>query len=167
MVFNHWKHIFPNPSLNNLVCNIQERCAKMTLTFHILGQPVAKGRPRISTRSGYPIAYTPQKTRNAEADLRSQIISQLPVTFRPLEGPIILAIHFYIQKPKSARKKDLYPTTRPDIDNYIKSVLDAMNTVVFYDDNQVVFLSASKEYGTPGITIVVDEPQLQPPQPQP
>ena len=138
-----------------------------SLTFHILGAPVAKGRPRISTRSGYPIAYTPQKTRAAEADLRSQIISQLPVAFRPLEGPVIVAIRFYMQRPKSLKKSITYPCNkRGDLDNYIKSVFDAMNTVVFYDDCQVVFLSASKEYGTPGITIVVDEPD-KPDEPQP
>lgn len=76
-------------------------------------------------------------------------------------------MRFYLQRPKSLKKTIQYPCNkRGDLDNYIKTVFDAMNTVVFYDDSQVIFLSASKEYGTPGITIVVDEPQLQPPQPQ-
>lgn len=130
----------------------------MTLAFRILGQPTPKGRPRISTHSGYPIAYTPARTRSAEADLRAQLVSQLPASFTPLGGPLIISMRFYLQKPKSKPKKVTHHTTKPDLDNMQKLVLDAMNTVVFRDDNQIVFISASKEYGIPGITIIVDEP---------
>ena len=39
------------------------------------------------------------------------------------------------------------PAPRGDIDNYVKSVFDAFNGVVWEDDAQVVELRARKEYG--------------------
>lgn len=39
-----------------------------------------------------------------------------------------------------------HPTGRPDLDNYVKSVLDGCAAVVFTDDKVVVELFASKRY---------------------
>ena len=39
-----------------------------------------------------------------------------------------------------------YRTSRPDIDNLFKFVLDALNGVFWIDDSQVVMCSLSKEY---------------------
>ena len=50
------------------------------------------------------------------------------------------------------------PTTKPDTDNYLKGVLDALNTVVFKDDSQVVGMVAQKFYSCePRIEIIVVE----------
>ena len=39
------------------------------------------------------------------------------------------------------------PTSRPDVDNYVKAILDAINTIVVADDSQVVELRAAKKFG--------------------
>ena len=60
--------------------------------------------------------------------------------------------------PKSTTKKarlaimqeDIRPQTKPDCDNIIKIVLDALNGVAYYDDKQVVCVSCNKYYGEMG-----------------
>ena len=52
----------------------------------------------------------------------------------------------------------ILPAKRPDLDNYVKMVLDACESVVYIDDKQVVRLRASKVYGeTPGIEVTFIE----------
>ena len=46
------------------------------------------------------------------------------------------------------------PTKKPDIDNIAKSILDAMNRFIIYDDNQVVKISVEKKYDTEDKTYI-------------
>ena len=52
----------------------------------------------------------------------------------------------YKIKPKSYSKKVKYWTKKPDIDNMIKLVLDAMNKIFYQDDAQIVELKCIKKY---------------------
>lgn len=123
------------------------------MEFRIIGEPVAKGRPKM-TRQGH--AYTPAKTRTAETNVRAQVVAQLPSGFIPLKGAIHIQAIFYRQRPKSDPKR-IFPTTRCDIDNYMKLLMDAINTVVFEDDSQVVDIEMKKRFGVPGIWLSVEE----------
>jgi Holliday junction resolvase RusA-like endonuclease len=64
---------------------------------------------------------------------------------------------FNVQRPKSAKRDR--PTTRPDIDNYAKLVLDALNGFVWADDSQVVKIEAVKRYAkeSVGTSVRVEE----------
>ena len=56
----------------------------------------------------------------------------------------------------AALSGELRPTTRPDVDNYVKAALDAINEIVVRDDSLVVELTAAKRYATsPRLTITV------------
>jgi Holliday junction resolvase RusA-like endonuclease len=124
----------------------------------ILGDPVAKGRPKLTSFGGHARAYTPAKTRMAEDHIRSQIANQLPKGFVPFACPIWITIGIYKSKPKHAKKTDIYPSRRPDLDNYIKTVLDAMNMVVFQDDALICSIKAQKDYDAiPRIEIEINE----------
>ena len=48
----------------------------------------------------------------------------------------------------------LMPATKPDCDNLAKTVLDALNGVLWLDDAQVVDLSVSKRYAAEPHTVV-------------
>ena len=122
-----------------------------TVTVTVDGKPVAKGRARVT---GAGFAYTPAKTRKFEAHARS--MAQLEMDGRPpITGPVSLHVHVELPVPKSWSKRrwqaaivgDIAPTTRPDIDNYLKAGLDALNGIVIADDSQVVMLVARKVYG--------------------
>lgn len=67
-------------------------------------------------------------------------------------------IKAYYSIPKSFSKSKhgeaafgyIRPTTKPDSDNIIKVVLDALNGVAYYDDKQVVCVSCNKYYAENG-----------------
>lgn len=116
-----------------------------TIEFKIPLEPTAKGRPRMSMVHGRPIAFTPKETRIAEAVMKQYAIEamQKQNDGRPLEGVLNVWAWFYLRRPKSVRRA--YPTTKPDLDNYIKT-MDAFNGVVWMDDSQVVGIFARKLY---------------------
>lgn len=111
-------------------------------------------------KNGRMWKYTPAKTREAEAKVREQILDQLPKKFTPLKAPLSVTLKIQRARPKS-RKKQAYPDTRPDLDNYAKLYLDAMNGLVFEDDSQIVALIATKNYSngieTTGALITINE----------
>ena len=52
----------------------------------------------------------------------------------------------------------MFPKVKPDLDNVVKAVLDALNGVVYRDDAQVVNLVATKRYATePRVEVYVFE----------
>lgn len=52
----------------------------------------------------------------------------------PLEEPLTVCIEFTLLKPKSVAKKRQHPSVEPDLDNLEKSVLDAINGLIYTDD---------------------------------
>ncbi|MEY5098772.1 MAG: hypothetical protein RJA36_1491 [Pseudomonadota bacterium] len=107
---------------------------------------IGKGRNRWSTRNGVPHMHTPQKTIDAEKDLKGVLTLALPPGFELIRFPVQLLIDVRkaITLSWSKRKKAdaeanlIRPTAKPDSDNIIKLVSDAANKVVWVDDTQVV-----------------------------
>ena len=67
----------------------------------------------------------------------------------PVEGAVRITAVFTCRRPanKIWKTKDMPPypkTTRPDVDNYAKCVLDALNGLAYRDDSQVVDLHVVK-----------------------
>jgi Holliday junction resolvase RusA-like endonuclease len=118
------------------------------VTVVIAGEPVAKARPRLTRRG---IAYTPAHTRKYEA--HGRLAAQLAMGDRPpIEVPVRLELVADLPIPDSwsGRRRalavtgDLLPTSRPDVDNYIKAGLDSLNEIVVREDSQIVEISARK-----------------------
>ncbi len=54
--------------------------------------------------------------------------------------------------------ESISPTKKPDIDNIIKIILDAMNKFAFKDDTQVTKLEIEKKYArSPKVYIKIEE----------
>ena len=124
------------------------------ITIHVPGPPVAKARARHGrTRAGKPITYTDAKTKNYEA-LVAVSAAQAMAGRPPLDSALQCELMFWLAPPRSWSKKktaaalagEVLPTSRPDIDNFIKSVCDACNGVVWTDDSRVWSLLAQKRY---------------------
>ena len=71
---------------------------------------------------------------------------------------------FYIPKRKSKKFKEAAleakerPTKKPDADNIVKAILDALNGLVYKDDSCIVELSCVKYYSdVPSVEVYVDE----------
>lgn len=127
--------------------------------FRIDWEPVAKGRPRLAVVGGNARAYTPAKTRHAEASIRYLIRKQEPICL-PRDTPLCVSIVFRCARPKSLPKRVLFHTKKPDLDNLLKTILDAGNNgLLWWDDAQIVSLSVRKEYtvSSPEIVVQVQE----------
>lgn len=106
-------------------------------------EPVAKARPRLG-RNGR--TYTPAKTASFEKAVK--LLLKREVSGRAkFTGALSLGITFAIRRPKSVSpKKRLYPTCKPDLDNYVKAVMDAGNGILWDDDATICELKAEKRY---------------------
>jgi Holliday junction resolvase RusA-like endonuclease len=122
-----------------------------SITITVAGEPVAKGRPRM-TRRGF--TYTPAHTRKYEA--HGRLAAQLAMDGRPpIEGPVRVELLAELPIPASWSNKkraraitgDVLPIGCPDLDNFVKSAQDAINEIVIRDDSQIIEVSARKRYG--------------------
>jgi Holliday junction resolvase RusA-like endonuclease len=133
------------------------------VTFHVPGAVVGKMRARIGKVGSHARMFTPEKTVNYEVSVRYQAADAM--LCHPLfEGPVQVNLLIGVQIPASWSKKKqaqalagtVLPTSKPDLDNSIKSVFDAMNGVVYRDDAQVVTTVTKKRYReAPGLWVTV------------
>lgn len=116
------------------------------IEFFVPGVPVAKGRPRAYRRKNGSIgAYTPDKTVVWEETIKYYAMKVRPD--KPIDGPIKLILEFKMPKSKNAEKqKRQHPTTKPDLDNLEKAVMDALNGIMWTDDARVCQKISSKIY---------------------
>ena len=137
----------------------------MSIIIEIDGKPVAKGRGRIGKLAdGRATIFTPTATRQNENLIKMAAMEAMGDR-DPIEGAVEVFVHVYLAYPNASKKKlaemvagRIRPCTKPDIDNYVKSALDGINTIVFKDDNQVVSLHAHKVYRSkPSMRIEVRE----------
>ncbi|NRG47334.1 RusA family crossover junction endodeoxyribonuclease [Bacillus sp. CRN 9] len=63
-----------------------------------------------------------------------------------------------IKKVAAAESGELRPVTKPDVDNYVKGIKDALKSVIWQDDSQVVDLLVSRYYSqTPRVEITIQQ----------
>ena len=135
----------------------------MKLTFTVPGNPRPQQRHRTvrNKSTGASFQYDPSK--QDKDNFLAKIMAMRPET--PIEGPIRLEVTFGFQRPKSHFTKKgirltapFYVEKRPDIDNLVKLVTDAMNGVFFRDDSQIVVLLAVKMYSDqPNVHIYLEQ----------
>lgn len=145
------------------------RRQKMEVKFTVPGEPKGKGRPQTKvmysakgftdkktgkTRNTMVNAVTPQKTVIYE-NLVKSMYSDLYENFRfPDDAMLDLRIMAYYTIPKSASKKkraamlagEIRPTKKPDMDNVVKVIADALNQIAYRDDTQIVDCQCRKFY---------------------
>lgn len=128
------------------------------IKFIVESKPQGKARARTfyDKRADKMRSVTPEKTKSYEDLIRW--------SYKAAGGQymgeklIKVEIQAFYPIPKSFSKKKrndaiferIRPTTKPDCDNIIKVVLDALNGVAYYDDKQVVSVSCEKYYGETG-----------------
>lgn len=132
------------------------------IEIRVDGEPVGKGRPRFVRATG--VAFTPEKTASYEnkvAWAAQQVMKGRPL----MTGPLQLTAQLYFTIPASKSQKwkadaeagVIRPTKKPDADNSLKAICDALNKVVYVDDGQIVYAVVSKHYSSrPHVIIWVD-----------
>ena len=121
------------------------------MQFIVKGRPQGKKRPRFSRVSH--TVYTPSETINYE--------TQIALAFKagggrciPTGQCVAVSVTAFFPVPKSYSKGkrkacidgDIRPDKKPDIDNVLKVVLDALNGLAYDDDKQVIEAICRKYY---------------------
>lgn len=134
----------------------------MMRSFTVPGKPQGKGRPRFSGRNGIVRTFTPPRTAEYEEQIAMAYRAKYGDSFG--EAPMGMIVTAVMPIPKSAtRIAKIFmasgwtrPTVKPDCDNILKVVADALNGVAYDDDKQLVEVSVQKVYGEkPGLTVVL------------
>jgi len=113
----------------------------MTLVIH--GKPAPQPRVRAYRRGEHAGVYTPS---TADAWKGQVMLAAGLYRGQFTTGPLRLEVEFYLPRPK-ARKNDDYVAVKPDIDNLLKSTMDALsNAGVWHDDAQVAAIVSTKRY---------------------
>jgi len=130
------------------------------IAFEIDLKPIAASRPRVTRWSTY---Y--KEPYNSYKELLKQ---KMELYTRGNKTPLFddgvaleLDVLFEMEIPKSFSKKKRealngsYVTKKPDLDNLVKSIKDAMNGYIYKDDSQVVISSQKKIYSLEPKTIII------------
>lgn len=136
----------------------------MQVIFTIPGEPKGKGRPRFARRGSYVQTYTPDSTAAYEEKVKRCYYQQC--RSHNFGSDEMLQVHILAKYPiaKSVSQKKrgmmlahrLRPTVKPDADNIIKIVCDALNGIAYGDDKQIVDAHFHKIYSTePGVQVMI------------
>ena len=128
------------------------------------GVPKGQPRPRAFSHNGKARMYDPGTAEGWKAAIAAEVQPHLPP--EPFGGPVAVSLRLVMPRPKTHyRKAGLKPeapawhASKPDIDNIVKAVCDALTTIgLWCDDAQVCRLTASRIYGDkPGTLLEVKE----------
>lgn len=135
--------------------------SERTVSFTIPGVIGGKGRARAFVRRGKVGHFTPKKTQSDEAVVRHFALdAMIKAGVRELVGPLEISVTTNTRFPKSwsmkRRAATFYVTGKPDCDNVLKLICDAMNGIAYHDDSQIAAVRFMRCYGLPdcvGVTL--------------
>lgn len=146
-----------------------DQVADCAITVRVPGEPRGKGRHRTQALArGRVKTYPDPATERAE---REVLDAWRATGARRIEGPVGAIVVGVMGRPLNHVRKDgtltaagqrvCWPTRKPDIDNILKLVLDALAKHAFGDDATVQNAYVSKRWAMPGedpCTLVVLSP---------
>lgn len=143
----------------------------MVIKFRVDGEPAQKGSmsafPIMNKNTGKPVLNdkgipminvtdNSKKTKPWQRQVALEAQKNRPEKL--LEGPVVMVLKFYFERPKSvSEKKRPYPIVYPDLDKLIRAIGDALTGKIYSDDAQVVDIISRKRYGEAGVEIEVWE----------
>ena len=130
------------------------------MSLKYIGKPQAQQRPRhrvVKPKDGRVFSQTYEQAESRDFKAVMHLLGQKVLAEageKPLEGAVSLFVRVYVAVPNGVSKKkreemlkgDVYPTKKPDVDNLLKAVMDALNGVWYKDDKQVTLTTVCKVY---------------------
>jgi Holliday junction resolvase RusA-like endonuclease len=126
-----------------------------SIVLRVAGKPATKGRPRFDPRTQR--AYTPPSNIVSENDIRAvwraagepRIEDDVAIALDVEIVVIRPAGHFRKNGELSAEgeRQPIPCRQKPDLDNAVKLVMDALNTRAYRDDVRIARVTASRRWG--------------------
>lgn len=118
-----------------------------TYRFRVDGIPVAQPRHRASCRGGFAKMYLPKS--HAVHSWKDRVgTAAMTAAKGVIEGAVKLDVAFVFKAPKKSQS-GTFKISKPDIDNLVKALMDAITDAgVWMDDSQVVEIHAAKLFGS-------------------
>jgi Holliday junction resolvase RusA-like endonuclease len=141
-----------------------------SITFDVIGTPVPQGSMKALGRSN---AGRTIMTHSNGSELMPwrQTVAAVAHDKRPedwpMDAPISMSITFRFPRPASHYKKDgtlkasapAQKLTKPDLDKLVRSIGDALATILYRGDQQIISIVSTKRYvvgnESPGALITV------------
>lgn len=133
------------------------------IRFTVPGEPQGKGRARVGTVAGKARMFTPAKTVAYEGVIALAAQEAMDGA-EPYQGPVMVEVVMHCPiRPSWSKKKqtlalagDIYPTSKPDADNCLKAVCDALNGIAWRDDTQATDIHIKKRFSlTPRVEVIL------------
>ena len=117
-------------------------------------KPHPKARPRFAAGR----IFSSPETVKAERDITILVINHMENNgLKITDKPLCMEVIFYFGLKGKAQEYAMH-STRPDLDNCVKTVCDALNGIVYYDDGQVSRILCEKRYAkTEGVQLKITE----------
>lgn len=132
------------------------------MTFTVLGEPVGKARPRVVRNGNHVHTYTPEKTVTYERQVQREYIRQGGQNLGKTPLSLSVVARFAVPKSDSKQKRQqkldgiIQPTKKPDTDNVLKIIADALNGIAYDDDSQIIRAEVVKVYAEePSVEITI------------
>lgn len=142
-----WANMTKEQVVKQQIMDWLERRGERVIRLLFDIEPVPKGRPVFvtsgATWKGFGRAITPHKTRVFEHEIKTQ--AKIQYGGPPLDEPVCVGLVFTLVRPKSSKR--ITADVKPDLDNLQKSVLDALEGVIYECDSRIVSVLARKQYG--------------------
>lgn len=126
------------------------------IVLRVDGLPVGKGRPRFVKQTGR--TFTPGDTKRHEN--RVQLAWLAAGRPRLPDGPAIIGVELVVPRPQNHWRQDgtlsaageraEWPVRKPDVDNALKLVMDALNGCAYRDDVDLVYAAITRRWANPG-----------------
>ena len=119
------------------------------IVIEVPAVPIAQPRARATAISGHARVYEPTKHPVAAFKATVRLSAKVAYHGAPLDKPLNVSLVFVMPRPTNLiwKKRDmprLPHAKKPDADNLVKSVFDALNGLLWVDDSQVHCLSVVK-----------------------
>ena len=122
--------------------------------FTVYGKLVAKQSTRfraVKDKDGklFSIQYTDPKIKKWQERVRIAAEKHMPKDL--FMGPIEMTLHFYFLLPKTMRRKHAFmeakfKSTKPDCENLMKGIADALEKTFYFNDWQIAHADIWKHY---------------------
>lgn len=127
--------------------------------FRVYGLPRPQKRARVfAGKDGKIHAIDPQVSKDWKGSVALQALAAKPEA--PTDKALSLSVIFLMPRPRSSPKKrpPILHTKRPDLDNLVKAILDAIRGIYYRDDAQITEQYCRKMYhDIPGVVVKLEE----------